>query len=242
MKNKNNNTLNNKKLGFTLAETLITLAIIGVVAAFTIPAMKSLAPNKNKIMLRKAYYTIEQIIEKMINDNVNYPTNRTVKVGGYTYLQGFNYTTQTTNTSNKFCYFFTDNLNTIGNITCPAIGTATAHPPAFVVNTTDGISWFLGGFKMSEQLAFPVNPLLYWTVIYVDVNGADNSPNCLDDTGILTINYLPNYPSHPYTDGCSNPDTFIFGIRFDGKIQIGSGPGNDPYMESVLLAPTKNQQ
>lgn len=235
----NKRTLNKNKSGFTLAETLITLGIIGVVAAITIPTIVSLSPNKTKIMLRKAYLTIEQIIPKMINDEVNYPANRTVIVGGHLYPMGFNYTTATTNgTANKFCYFFTDNLNTIGTITCPVSGSwATTRQMA---TTTDNMAWFYNGSTSSEVGAFPVDPTKYYTSVIVDVNGLNTPPNCLDDTGCAGL--YPYYATPAYTCGCSKPDTFIFGIRFDGRIQIGSAPGQDPYMESVLLAPTKNQQ
>lgn len=234
---KNKMILNRNKSGFTLAETLITLGIIGVVAAITIPTIISFVPNKNKILLRKAYLTIEQTIPKMINDEVNYPANQTVIIGGHLYPRGFNYTTATTNgTANKFCYFFTDNLNTLGPITCPVSSSWTTAQQMAV--TSDGMTWFYLGAVSGEAAAFPVDTSKYYTSIIVDVNGSNNPPNCFDDSGWNS--YSPLTPT--YTGGCSKPDTFIFGLRFDGRIQIGSAPGQDPYMESVLLAPTKNQQ
>ena len=60
------------KFGFTLAEVLITLGIIGVVAAMTIPG---LIQNNKAARLRtqflKSYSTITQIYKIMQNDNEN---------------------------------------------------------------------------------------------------------------------------------------------------------------------------
>ncbi len=44
-----------KKLGFTLAETLITLGIIGVVSALTIPSLIAKHQEKTRIIKLKKY-------------------------------------------------------------------------------------------------------------------------------------------------------------------------------------------
>lgn len=56
---------NHKKNGFTLAEVLITLGVIGVVAAFTLPAVVANYQKKAATAkLKKVYSTISQILEK----------------------------------------------------------------------------------------------------------------------------------------------------------------------------------
>ena len=60
----------NKKRGFTLSETLITLAIIGVVAALTLPTM--IANHRKKVyvvQLQKAVSTLEQGFKMMMADD-----------------------------------------------------------------------------------------------------------------------------------------------------------------------------
>ena len=59
-----------KKSGFTLAEVLITLGIIGVVAALTTPALNS-SFQKNKVgpSIRKMMTTVETINEHILADN-----------------------------------------------------------------------------------------------------------------------------------------------------------------------------
>jgi prepilin-type N-terminal cleavage/methylation domain-containing protein len=58
-----------RKRGFTLAEVLITLAIIGVVAAVTIPVvMRNIQKQELKVQFKKAYSTITQAVAKTYAD------------------------------------------------------------------------------------------------------------------------------------------------------------------------------
>ena len=53
----------NKKSGFTLAEVLVTLMIIGVIASMTVPSlMQSTAQQEYKAALKKAASTLNQAI------------------------------------------------------------------------------------------------------------------------------------------------------------------------------------
>lgn len=64
------NTNLHKKLAFTLAEVLITLGIIGVVAALTLPSVISKYQEKQTVtQLNATYSLLSQAIEKMVNDN-----------------------------------------------------------------------------------------------------------------------------------------------------------------------------
>lgn len=59
-----------KHKGFTLAEVLITLGIIGVVAAITIPVlMNNVQDNQFKTAYKKAYSIIQQAFQKSLSDN-----------------------------------------------------------------------------------------------------------------------------------------------------------------------------
>ncbi len=60
----------NKKLAFTLAEILITLGVIGIVAALTMPAL--VVKHRKLVVeasLKKFYSTVNQAILLSINDN-----------------------------------------------------------------------------------------------------------------------------------------------------------------------------
>ena len=57
-----------KKRGFTLSEIIITLGIIGVVAAITTPMLTGLMPDKNKVQVLKVHKTISDITKDLLKD------------------------------------------------------------------------------------------------------------------------------------------------------------------------------
>ena len=65
-----NNILNNKKSGFTLAEVLITLSVIGVVAVVTMPAMYVDMQNRvNGAKLASIVSEVENAFKNVIIEN-----------------------------------------------------------------------------------------------------------------------------------------------------------------------------
>lgn len=64
-----------KKRAFTLAEVLITLGIIGVVAALTMPSLIAKYKERETVVkLKKMYSVISQAYQQVLNDNGD-PTN-----------------------------------------------------------------------------------------------------------------------------------------------------------------------
>ena len=63
-----------KKLAFTLAEVLLTLAIIGIIAAMTLPALQN-STNKmeNVVALKKTYYVLSQATYSIMAENGGMP-------------------------------------------------------------------------------------------------------------------------------------------------------------------------
>ena len=57
-----------KKLGFTLAELLITMAVISLVATMIMPLIGSLFPDENKGKVLKVYKTINDINKELLGD------------------------------------------------------------------------------------------------------------------------------------------------------------------------------
>ncbi|MBP7212243.1 prepilin-type N-terminal cleavage/methylation domain-containing protein, partial [bacterium] len=54
--------MNNSKTAFTLAEVLITLGIIGIVAALTIPTLMNKSQKQQTVTaLKKSYSTFSQV-------------------------------------------------------------------------------------------------------------------------------------------------------------------------------------
>ena len=63
-----------KKLkGFTLAETLVTLSIIGVLAVLTLTTLGNKV-DRNKALFKKAYSITERTVVELVNDETLYHT------------------------------------------------------------------------------------------------------------------------------------------------------------------------
>lgn len=63
-------TINNKIKGFTLAEVLITLGIIGVVAAITLPPLVAKYQQESTVVrLKKTFSTLQQAVKMSAEDN-----------------------------------------------------------------------------------------------------------------------------------------------------------------------------
>lgn len=84
----------NKKLGFTLAEVLITLGIVGIVASMTIPIlMNQTNETELKTSYKKAFSIASQAWLNMVgnNENVDLPTssNLTPKLINFYYFKSY---------------------------------------------------------------------------------------------------------------------------------------------------------
>jgi prepilin-type N-terminal cleavage/methylation domain-containing protein len=62
-----------KKNGFTLAETVITMAVIGVVAAISLPLINSFRIDENKVLFLRAYDAIVEATQMIISNSEMYP-------------------------------------------------------------------------------------------------------------------------------------------------------------------------
>lgn len=148
------------KNGFTLAETLIAMGIIGIIAMVMMATIKS-GPNPNAAMFRKAYNTLSTVVSEMVSTESLYP-------------DGFLYNTDPTavdidgvypSGNTKFCSIFASMVHTVGDLRCNANNPSYSGTPTFT--TTDGIAWHMSPNDFSSGSIS----------IKVDVNG-DNAPNC----------------------------------------------------------------
>ncbi len=72
------------KNGFTLAEVLITLGVIGVVAAITIPSLiNSYKAHQLRSQFLKSYSIITQVAQQMKNDEIDYDSLQAMYGDGY---------------------------------------------------------------------------------------------------------------------------------------------------------------
>ena len=71
-----------KKSGFTLAELVITLSIIGIASAIVAPALTNLIPDRNKAIVLKYYSTINNTMNDIFNDERIYHPSTGYTVSG----------------------------------------------------------------------------------------------------------------------------------------------------------------
>lgn len=72
--------------GFTLAEVLVTVGIIGIVAAITLPLINRFSPDATKVQYLKTYDMLVKTMNKIANNKIYYP--ETVSDGyNYSYIE-----------------------------------------------------------------------------------------------------------------------------------------------------------
>lgn len=188
------------KKGFTLSEVMITMTIIGVLAITLMPILNNLRPNKSQIMFKKAYYTLENTVSLLLNDEALYPQDDTL-VGlrntATAFDNGHTYNVPTT----KFCELFASKVNLAGSANCAAGG--------FEFTTNDGIVWNLPTATFGDGTTSQV--------ITVDVfggttNTSHNNPNCIYNAST-----------------CTHPDQFNIFIVNDGTLKV-TGDAEKEYL------------
>ena len=172
-----------KKAAFTLAEVLITLGIIGIVAAMTLPTL--LANQRQKELhtrFQKAYSILWNIHMRMVGDyngvynnfiqfdNNSAVTDTSIK---YDYIDKF----KSYVNGGKFCTYTNSYTTCSGNKNTPAVyktydGGKNAYMSADTVLdravvSNDGLCFFFGSVTFRNAR------------IYVDTNGTAKGPNRL---------------------------------------------------------------
>lgn len=147
-----------KRYGFTLAEMMVCLAVLSIIATMLIPAIMQVKPAKNKILFKKAYYLAERIVTELVNDEDMYAT----KLGkeGFDEIEPAAIDSSISGNT-KFCKLFATKVNTVDDVP-----NCVANQIAFI--SSDGIEWIM-----------PITDFTADAKIKVDVNGSDKKPNCM---------------------------------------------------------------
>lgn len=201
------------KNGFTLAEILITLAIIGVISALVLPSLINSTPNREQIMLKKAYYLASRNINELINDEELYPERESETISGFSNV---NINDQTADGreamfhgerysgDSKFCNLFAARMNIRGNINC---GETVSLDNGGNFQSADGIVWSMpiGNFNRGSE----VNQS--FQNIQIDVNGTAGR-NCFEGAG------------------CTIPDRFTIQVNRLGRITVPANGIEQEYL------------
>lgn len=201
--------------GFTLSELMVAITVLGVLCAIVLPAAMNNNPNQNKMMMKKAYYAMSEVVSELINNSRYYPAEDGVCPDNDTsgYL-GFDCNADATGGTKKLPFMFAKEVNLDGvkvtnltDITSDSEKNSLedcfgSYSSCYVLKTNDGIFWAFP--KKNFTKGSVTNPIL----IGVDVNGSDR-PNCYQGST---------------TDACKertkNFDQFRIALYADGKMEV----------------------
>ncbi len=194
-----------KKNGFTLAEVLITLAIIGVVATMTLPAlMTNTAEQQAKTGIKKGINTLTEAAQ--MNNAI----------------AGFDYATikeasDTTNTDEQHQSLYA----LLANRTAMDTSLTQDNGTNFTVFFRDGASLeFPAAAATDEQNELQTDGLPYGIAAVYDTNGT-KAPNVLSNCA-ANLNATDDKAT-----GCTNKTSRLirdkFGVRLRGNIAVPNG-------------------
>ena len=222
-----------KNKAFTLAEILVTLGIIGIVVAITLPLVNKAKPDNTKIMFLKTYQEmVKAIQESAYNTAIYQPTYEYEKNGDVYMIQVKHpllsvYGPEIT-LPNGDVLTNAVQKNKICNVTAAAFGVSGSG-----CNDTDNTAKSLKEFDKSFTIKNGIDVWVttkfpeysqfyevfsadaarkdYFTVIYFDVNGSA-APNC-----------------YYHATGCKSPDRFKLIVSRDAEVYIADPVGRYYY-------------
>lgn len=132
-----------KKLtAFTLAETLIVILILGILATIMLSNLSGSAPDKTKILYKKAYQITERTVGELVNDEEFYPYDKTRIGFRNTDEVTWPGSNETFKDKSKFCRLFAKKLNTMGDFF--------VYNDACNFTTSDNIAWSIPYSNFTE--------------------------------------------------------------------------------------------
>ncbi|MBQ4078418.1 type II secretion system protein [bacterium] len=142
------------KKAFTLSEALVTLAILGVLAAILIPVIDNVRPDKDKITYKKALYTMQGAVSNALDSTVYTMAANTQAYWKDDYFKPSGQCSGAGCGEHMFCQSLADTMNTSGKVRCKTSeldgGASSYEQPNFV--TSDGVRfWGLEGYKWDQE-------------------------------------------------------------------------------------------
>ncbi len=202
---------NRMKNGFTLAEVLMCVVILGVVFALVMPLVKTTIPDKYEALRKKSDYSLEHIVSDVVNNEDYYAPVKEVSTSSQdgittTIKHGLQNTYEVTigedsfEGDTKFCELVARRFNLMQGSSINCVSTAgfkeDGKTPTFT--TIDGVQWILPVSSFTGKTSSANDTISFKTS--VDGNG----PNCSYDA------------CDP--DSCPNPDIFVYNITGEGRL------------------------
>lgn len=238
---------NNNKKGFTLAELMIVLAVLAVIAAVLMPTVFNSMPDENRLKFKKGYYTLKRTIDQMVNsDEYSQTKGEFGKVLGdgetaCPFEGGGDVTSD--DCARYFCIQFSEMLNSTYTQCEQFKNTTGLNTTKFDTTDISGDTSAADGTVTPSQLdqkcaGFPaagtdkeasvhlINVAtqdgVYWSVPKESFSGASSANQSKNLEGIYSK--IPSYYAVICmdVDGPNGEGPFAFGIRRDGKVIAGA--------------------
>ncbi len=224
------NFFNKKLKGFTLAELMIVLAVLAVIAAVLMPTVFNSMPDENRLKFKKGYYTLKRTIDALVNSDAYQNTG-----GKFVELLDSTDDKPTfagvledgDDGSKYFCVQFSEMLNSTETQCEQYLDTLKSG----VIATNFEATTFSGGDIDSkcadvflqgsnETVNIKTQDGIYWAMPLDNFSGVKNSNQMKN---ITNYNTIPAYYAVICmdVDGKGGEKSYGFGIRRDGKVVAG---------------------
>lgn len=205
------------KKSFTLAETLVTLTVLGVIMAIVMPLINKAKPDKDIMIFKKGMYTIQSVVgnatELLLNQGAlsNEIWKSAIVIDDTNFGEAAEY---------GFCSRLADQLNT-SKVDCGAHLSGTYENPQII--TTDGIRyWNLPILQFGSDVES----------ICFDRTFSDKELSVLEE---VREGYSNQTSNGAYCDvGGARPVGLKVDIRWDGKVFIPHNNANYAYENSLV--------
>lgn len=221
------NRKNSLNFAYTMAEILVVIGIIGVLAVIIMPIIIHAMPTKEEKMHQKMSYLIEQLALHLYDNEAYYPrTSDVTKLGfkntdevtvdGVKYGGGISTSLAR---KQKFCKLFAHQFNGVDHGTVVCLDNIESQSPSF--RSSEGVDWWIPKTTFEES---DNGQIKGFVKIKIDVNGYDKGQNCTEGSV-----------------GCTKPDVFYYYIKTNGSITL-SNPVcvNDDTYEIIPIITTKD--
>lgn len=150
---------------FTLAEILVSLGIIAVLAAVTLPLINSMKPDPNKDLYLKAYDKLCKCVHQVAMDSSIYPT--VYSYGGVRYNTSYYPLFNVDKAIDPAFENYSDESK-LPNIMMIVLGGKGDNYKEFVTN--DSITWMFEDSEIKLELGQTTGNTTFYTPVIIDVN------------------------------------------------------------------------
>lgn len=229
------------KKGFTLAELMIVLAVLAVIAAVLMPTVFNSMPDENKLKFKKGYYTLKRTIDQMVNSDEysgtegNFGKILTDDDNNCPFEGGG--TVDDPDCKAYFCIQFSEMLNSTatqcevfknsaGEVTqrFDTIDISGEAPGEDGTITPSKLDTKCSGFPNKEltDVNVATQDGIYWSLPQESFSGNSSTNQAKTLTNIYSK--IPAYYAVICmdVDGYGGEEAFAFGIRRDGKVIAGA--------------------